>query len=108
MPTAPPQEGDTYTFLGAVTGQDEEGNPVRGPIGNPPGHIAPGTVMKVREVVDAGEIGAFDDSEDAVVFEFEEPTLVFNEESGDPEIGYANRAWSVGVSELQSLFKKGS
>lgn len=93
---AAPKSGDVYVYTG-----DEV-------IGTEPGAIHPGQEFTVREVVDADQNGAFDDSEDAVVLEFEDPnpSLGFTDD-GEPTVMHARRAWSVGVAQFKSDFEKG-
>ena len=99
---APPKEGSAWTFLG-VLGEDGE---TRVPLGTEPGAIHPGTTMKVREVVDAGEIGAYDDSDDCVVMVFDSPEVVKNEETGEPELGFVERAMSFGLATFANDFEE--
>lgn len=65
--------------------------------------MKPGTVVTVREVVDADTPGAHDDSEDAVVIEWETPSLV-TDENGDPQVGHVKRAMSFGVDRFKTDF----
>lgn len=64
MPARKPKPGGRYRYVGAI------------PLGVDAGQLLPGTVVTVREVVDADEIGAHDGNEDAVVIEWEAPGTV--------------------------------
>ena len=92
---AAPKSGDVYVYTGTET------------IGNGPGSIRPGQTFTVREVVDANQNGAHDDSEDAVVLEFDdpEPTVGLTDD-GEPSVVHARRAWSVGVDQFNAEFEK--
>ncbi len=87
-----PQAGDSYELTGET-------------IGNPPNEVKTGTVVTVREVVAADEAGAHDDTEDAVVVEYEVPTLGVDGD-GEPAVIQTARAFSVGVSQFGELFTK--
>lgn len=63
MPARKPKKGDQYRFVGPQ------------PLGAG-GALLPETIVTVREFVDAGEIGAYDDQEDSVVIEWEQPGVV--------------------------------
>lgn len=89
---ANPTKGSRYTFTGDT-------------IGNDAGRIVTNTVVTVREVVPAATTGAHDDSEDAVVVEWQEPALGVNDQ-GEPAIIESPRAWSVGTNVFSDLFKK--
>ena len=91
---ARPREGETYTLTGEA-------------IGVGPGSIASGTKMKVRELVPADVKGAHTDTEDAVVMEFEEPTLGVDDK-GEPVIGSVTRAVSFGLDFFADNFQKGA
>lgn len=90
--TKAPSEGDRYRFTADAVGTDA-------------GRVSPGTVVTVREVVPASEPGAHDDSSDAVVVEWTEPTLGVDD-NGEPAVLDTPRAWSVSVDEFTDLFEK--
>ena len=90
---AAPKQGDTYTFSAAE------------PIGVDANALFPGQQITVREVVDAGEVGAHDSSEDAVVVEWDAPALVRTEKG--VEQGTAPRAMSIGLEQFAESFTKG-
>lgn len=85
-----PEAGDKYVYRGDGIGIDA-------------GRLAAGTSVTVREVVPADVPGAHDDSEDAVVIEWQSPTVV-NGEDG-PELGFAIRAMSIGVDQFNEDFE---
>jgi hypothetical protein len=72
MPKRTPKAGDEYVYVGSV------------PIGIDAGALLPGTTVTVREVVDAGEPGAYDDTEDAVVVEWDAPGVVITHVDEEP------------------------
>lgn len=92
MATRKPQTGETYTLSA-----DE-------PIGVDAGALVPGTSVIVREVVPAGEPGAHDDSEDAVVVEWSAPALVRGDNG--VELGESPRAMSFGLADFADRFTK--
>ena len=94
---AAPKSGDVYVY----TGTDQIGN------GNGGTPIHPGQKFTVRELVDANTNGAFDDSEDCVVLEFDDPEWsVGLTADGEPAVIHARRAWSVGVAQFNAEFEK--
>jgi hypothetical protein len=88
---AHPKPGGAYVYRGTD------------PIGTDSLALTPGTHVKVREVVSAGEAGAHDDSEDSVVIEWESPALVQGENG--MELGTSPRAMSIGVAHFSRDFK---
>jgi hypothetical protein len=87
-------EGDTYRYTA------EE------PFGNDAGAIMPGTVVTVRETVDAATPGAGNSNEDCVVVEFDAPALVRGENG--VELGTSRRAVSFGLDDFADRFTKES
>lgn len=87
-----PKAGSRFTFKGVP---DDDGNLTA--YGNEPGAVKIGTEVEVRESV-----------EDAVVVEWDEPSLSTDDE-GNPVVGKARRAWSVGSDDFNTMFsRKGS
>lgn len=84
-------DGKSYTYNGE-------------PIGVDAGALTPGTVVTVRETVPAGEPGAHDDTEDAVVVEWTSPALVRTDKG--VEVGDAPRAMSVSVQRFRDAFQE--
>jgi hypothetical protein len=70
----PPAVGATYTYSGETA------------IGVGPGSLAPGTPVRVREVVPADVPGAHDDTEDAVVIEWDEEDAVVTDVRTEPYV----------------------
>lgn len=98
-----PKAGSTFAFKGVT---NDDGN--RTALGNEPGAVKIGTVVTVREVVKADESGAHDGKEDAVVVEWDEPSLGYDH-NNNPVVATAKRAWAVGADSFDDLFeKKGS
>lgn len=62
-----PKAGDEYVYVGSA------------PLGIDNGALLPGTTVTVREYVDAGEPGAHDDEEDAIVVEWDAPGTVITD-----------------------------
>lgn len=75
------------------------------PIGVDAGALLPGTKVKVREIVDAGEKGAHNDKDDAVVIEWEAPALVHGDNG--VTLGTSPRAMSISLASFHDLFEKG-
>jgi hypothetical protein len=76
-----PQAGDRYRYVGEL------------PLGVDAGQLLPGTIVTIRNVgseekplgvLPAGEKGAHDDTEDAVVVEWEAPGTVITEVKEEP------------------------
>jgi hypothetical protein len=88
MPSAKPAAGGRYRYTGTELYGD----------------LAPDELVTVREVVPADEPGAHDNSEDAVVVEWEVPSRVRTENGWGH--GVVPRALSVGVSTFGDLFTK--
>lgn len=88
------EPGDRYTYSG------------KAPIGADAGALVPGTAVRIRETVPAGEPGAHDDSEDSIVIEWDAPALVQGENG--VEVGTAPRAMSIGAAQFGDLFTKGA
>lgn len=99
MATTKPKVGATYRFLGVIGDGDE-----RTPLGADANALVPGEVVTVRELVDAGEIGAYDDSADSVVIEWTMPSLVRTEDGWGH--GEASRAISVSVADFGTNFEE--
>lgn len=72
MPPRKPKAGDVYRYVGTT------------PLGIDAGALLPGTEVTVREVVEAGTPGAHDNTEDAVVVEWEAPGTVTTEVREEP------------------------
>lgn len=89
--TGAPKPGATFRLTSAL--------------GVGPGSLMEGQEVTVREVVDAEDPGAHDNTEDAVVVEWQEPSLVLGDE-GRPVSGMANRAVSVSVDQFRELFEE--
>lgn len=87
------QKGETYTFVA-----DES-------IGSGNGSLAPGTTVTVREVIEAGEPGAPAD-EGAAVITWMVPSITKTEKGN--EIGEAERAFAIPLTELTTHFNKES
>lgn len=68
-------------------------------------NLPPGLIVTVREVVPADEPGAHDNTEEAVVFVYQEPAIV---RGGDGTLvaGSAERAFSVAVDRVGELFEE--
>lgn len=75
------------------------------PLGAGTGALIRGQVVTVREFIEASTKGAHDDSEDALVVEWDEPAQILGDD-GEPTAGFVRRAVSVGVSQFDSLFEK--
>jgi hypothetical protein len=88
-----PKSGAKYRY----TGTD--------PIGTGERAFRPETVVTVREVVDAGTIGAHDDKEDSVVIEWDQPTIGYGD-NNEPVIENYPRAMSVSVERFAADFTK--
>lgn len=74
------------------------------PIGIDSNALPVDQVVEVREVVQADITGAHDDSEDAVVVEWDAPALVRGENG--MEVGSTRRAMSIGMSFFETNFVK--
>lgn len=74
-------------------------------LGDGPGAIYAGQQVTVREVVDADQPGAHDDSEDAVVIEWTEPGPVRGDD-GRVKMGEVPRAVSIGVAQFHEMFEE--
>lgn len=83
-------EGSEFTYSGEAS------------IGADAGALVPGSKVRVREQVAADEKGAHDGSEDCVVIVWDAPSLVQGENG--VEVGFAERAMSIGLSQFQSEF----
>lgn len=66
--------------------------------GNPPLHVRAGSIGTVREVVSADVLGAHNDYEDAVVLEFEDHSVTYEE--GEPAIAASRRAVAFAQADL--------
>jgi len=66
--------------------------------GNPPLHLRAGSIGTVREVVPADVAGAHNDDEDAVVLEFEDHGITYEE--GQPAITASRRAVAFAQSDF--------
>lgn len=86
-----PEAGDKYTYKG----EEQIGND--GPV--------PGAEVRFREKVSADTPGAHDDKEDAVVIEWDAPSIVRTDKGN--EIGTVVRAMSVSEADFKANFKKG-
>lgn len=75
------------------------------PVGNDAGRVDTGTVVTVRELVGADTPGAFDDSADAVVVEWDAPSLG-TDDDGSPAVVYTPRSWSVAAGDFGEHFSK--
>lgn len=69
---AKPKEGATYRYTGDL------------PLGADQGALLPGTEVTVVAVVPAKEAGAYDDTDDAVVIEWDAPGVVITETREEP------------------------
>lgn len=87
-----PKAGDTYR-LSADN------------LGDGPGAIYAGQSVTVREVVPANEAGAHDDTEDAVVIEWNEPGPVMGDDR-KVRMGEVPRAVSVSLDQFATLFEE--
>ena len=108
---ARPKPGDTFTFRGfpAVatvtdpeTGEQSE-QTVYGPHGSDQFAMRPGVQVEVRELVSADTPGAHNGEDDAVVVEWDQPTLEMVD--GEPRVGAARRATSFSEAEFDSMFE---
>lgn len=104
-------DGASYTFLGvpsevpAPSDSDPDATRIeRNPLGSDANALFPGQVVTVRETVPASEPGAHDDSEDAVVIEWEMPSLVRTDDGWGQ--GMAIRAMSIGVAQFDDQFEE--
>ena len=85
-----PKAGDQYR-LNADFGVDAQ--------------VKAGTVVTVREVVKAATKGAHDDSEDAVVVEFDAPAVGYDD-NDQPIIVNTLRAFSVSLEQFAADYTK--
>lgn len=113
MPRSTISDGASYTFTGIPSEvpapTDDDPNATRteyAPIGADANALFPGQVVTVRETVPAGEPGAHDDSEDAVVVEWTVPDRVRTEDGWGQ--GEATRAMSIGIDQFRAQFTEGA
>lgn len=111
MPRRTISDGASYTFVGVRTEvpAPTEGDPNAtrteyAPLGADANALFPGQAVTVREIVPADQPGAHDDSEDAVVVEWEVPDRVRTEDGWG--MGTAQRAMSIGLSQFHDLFEE--
>jgi hypothetical protein len=62
--------------------------------GNPPDQIRVGTEAELVEIVDPDTAGAGDDTNDAYVLSFDQPTLTYDAD-GNPGVGSVERRWAA-------------